>query len=117
MNAKVDTAKYTASIIPSAKLSIYDGIGHSPSYEDAPRFNSPPSCAWPTSRIDGRHPGEALRKAIFIGGVSFAGRGSRISVFNVSKDQTIPEGPRIRFDLLLFVSWDRFFAIDKHGVR
>ena len=39
MNAKVDTAKYTASIIPSAKLSIYDGIGHSPFYEDAPRFN------------------------------------------------------------------------------
>ena len=38
-NAKVDTAKYTASVIPGAKLSIYDGIGHSPFYEDAPRFN------------------------------------------------------------------------------
>ncbi len=38
-NAKVDTAKYTASVIPGAKLSIYDGIGHSPFYEDAARFN------------------------------------------------------------------------------
>jgi non-heme chloroperoxidase len=39
-NAKVDTAKYTASVIPGAKLSVYDGIGHSPFYEDAPRFNA-----------------------------------------------------------------------------
>jgi non-heme chloroperoxidase len=39
-NAKLDTAKFTASIIPGAKLSVYDGIGHSPFYEDAPRFNS-----------------------------------------------------------------------------
>jgi non-heme chloroperoxidase len=39
-NSKVGTAKYTASVIPGAKLSIYDGIGHSPFYEDAPRFNS-----------------------------------------------------------------------------
>jgi non-heme chloroperoxidase len=38
-NAKVETAKFTASVIPGAKLSIYDGIGHSPFYEDAPRFN------------------------------------------------------------------------------
>jgi pimeloyl-ACP methyl ester carboxylesterase len=38
-NAKLDTAKYTASVIPGAKLSIYDGIGHSPFYEDAARFN------------------------------------------------------------------------------
>ena len=30
-NAKLDTAKYTASVIPGAKLSVYDGIGHSPS--------------------------------------------------------------------------------------
>ena len=37
-NAKVDTAKFTASTIPGAKLSIYDGVGHSPFYEDAPRF-------------------------------------------------------------------------------
>jgi non-heme chloroperoxidase len=39
-NAKVETAKFTASVIPGAKLSIYDGVGHSPFYEDAPRFNS-----------------------------------------------------------------------------
>src|ERR1700685_596598 len=39
-NAKVETAKFTASVIPGAKVSIYDGVGHSPFYEDAPRFNS-----------------------------------------------------------------------------
>jgi non-heme chloroperoxidase len=39
-NARVGAGKYTASIIPGAKLSIYDGIGHSPFYEDAPRFNA-----------------------------------------------------------------------------
>ena len=38
-NAKVDAAKFTASTIPVAKLSIYDGVGHSPFYEDASRFN------------------------------------------------------------------------------
>ena len=39
-NAKVGVAKYTASVIPGAKLSIYEGIGHSPFYEDATRFNT-----------------------------------------------------------------------------
>ena len=39
-NSKVGAARYTASIIPGAKLSIYDGIGHAPFYEDAPRFNA-----------------------------------------------------------------------------
>jgi non-heme chloroperoxidase len=39
-NAKLGAAQYTASIIPGAKLSIYEGIGHSPFYEDAPRFNT-----------------------------------------------------------------------------
>jgi non-heme chloroperoxidase len=39
-NAKVGVAKYTATVIPGAKLSIYEGVGHSPFYEDAPRFNS-----------------------------------------------------------------------------
>jgi non-heme chloroperoxidase len=39
-NAKVGVAKYTASVIPGAKLSIYEGVGHSPFYEDAARFNS-----------------------------------------------------------------------------
>jgi non-heme chloroperoxidase len=39
-NAKLATAKYTASVIPGARLSVYEGIGHSPFYEDAPRFNA-----------------------------------------------------------------------------
>jgi pimeloyl-ACP methyl ester carboxylesterase len=38
-NAKLGAARYTASVIPGAKLSIYEGIGHSPFYEDARRFN------------------------------------------------------------------------------
>jgi non-heme chloroperoxidase len=33
-------AKHTASTIPGAKLSIYDGIGHAPFFEDADRFNA-----------------------------------------------------------------------------
>jgi non-heme chloroperoxidase len=39
-NAKLTTAQYTASVIPGARLSVYEGIGHSPFYEDAPRFNA-----------------------------------------------------------------------------
>src|SRR6266852_915908 len=39
-NSKVGAAKYTASVIPGAKLSIYEGIGHAPFYEDATRFNT-----------------------------------------------------------------------------
>ena len=39
-NAKLGAGQYTASVIPGAKLSVYDGIGHSPFYEDAPRFNA-----------------------------------------------------------------------------
>ena len=39
-NAKLGAGQYTASVIPGAKLSIYEGVGHSPFYEDAPRFNS-----------------------------------------------------------------------------
>jgi non-heme chloroperoxidase len=31
--------KFTAAAAPNAKLSLYDGIGHSPFWEDAPRFN------------------------------------------------------------------------------
>jgi pimeloyl-ACP methyl ester carboxylesterase len=31
--------EYTASAVPGARLSIYEGIGHSPFFEDAPRFN------------------------------------------------------------------------------
>jgi len=32
-------AQFTASAVPNAKLSLYDGIGHSPFFEDAARFN------------------------------------------------------------------------------
>ena len=39
-NSKLDNAKYTASVIPGAKLSVYEGVGHSPFYEDTPRFNA-----------------------------------------------------------------------------
>jgi non-heme chloroperoxidase len=39
-NAKLGAVQYTAATIPGAKLSIYEGIGHSPFYEDALRFNS-----------------------------------------------------------------------------
>lgn len=31
--------RYTASAVPGGRLSIYEGIGHSPFFEDAPRFN------------------------------------------------------------------------------
>src|SRR5258708_7453431 len=39
-NSKFDNAQYTAAVIPGAKLSVYEGIGHAPFYEDAARFNS-----------------------------------------------------------------------------
>ena len=39
-NAKLGTAQYTAKTIPGAKLSVYEGIGHAPFYEDAARFNT-----------------------------------------------------------------------------
>ena len=32
-------AQFTASQVKGARLSLYDNIGHSPFYEDAPRFN------------------------------------------------------------------------------
>jgi non-heme chloroperoxidase len=31
--------KFTAAAVPGAKLSLYDGVGHAPFWEDAPRFN------------------------------------------------------------------------------
>lgn len=31
--------EFTASAVPNARLSLYDGVGHSPFWEDAPRFN------------------------------------------------------------------------------
>jgi non-heme chloroperoxidase len=39
-NSKLGTAEYTAKTIPGAKLSVYQGIGHAPFYEDAARFNA-----------------------------------------------------------------------------
>src|SRR5262249_19263726 len=39
-NANLVAAEYTAKMIPGAKLSVYEGIGHSPFFEDAPRFNA-----------------------------------------------------------------------------
>lgn len=33
-------ARHVARTIPGAKLSLYDGIGHAPFWEDAPRFNA-----------------------------------------------------------------------------
>ena len=39
-NSKLAAAKYTASVIPGARLSIYEGIGHAPFYADATRFNT-----------------------------------------------------------------------------
>lgn len=39
-NSKIGTAQYTAKTIPGAKLSVYEGIGHAPFYEDAARFNA-----------------------------------------------------------------------------
>jgi non-heme chloroperoxidase len=35
----VSMARFTASIVPNAKLSVYPGIGHATFWEDAPRFN------------------------------------------------------------------------------
>jgi pimeloyl-ACP methyl ester carboxylesterase len=31
---------FTAASVPGAELSVYDGVGHSPFFEDAPRFNA-----------------------------------------------------------------------------
>src|SRR5215467_9027601 len=39
-NTNLIAAEYTAKMIPGAKLSVYQGIGHSPFFEDAPRFNA-----------------------------------------------------------------------------
>jgi pimeloyl-ACP methyl ester carboxylesterase len=39
-NSKIGNAQYTANTIPGAKLSVYEGIGHAPFYEDAARFNA-----------------------------------------------------------------------------
>lgn len=36
---RLSMGQYTAGIVPGARLSVYDNIGHSPFFEDAPRFN------------------------------------------------------------------------------
>ncbi|HKX09221.1 MAG TPA: alpha/beta hydrolase [Stellaceae bacterium] len=33
-------ARHAAAAIPGARLSLYDGVGHAPFWEDAPRFNA-----------------------------------------------------------------------------
>jgi non-heme chloroperoxidase len=38
--ALVIAAKHTAATIPGAKLSVYDGVGHAPFWEDTTRFNA-----------------------------------------------------------------------------
>lgn len=38
--ALLAAAKYTAAKISGAKLSLYDGIGHAPFWEDTARFNA-----------------------------------------------------------------------------
>jgi non-heme chloroperoxidase len=35
----VTLGKFTAATVPGAKLSLYDGVGHAPFWEDAARFN------------------------------------------------------------------------------
>jgi len=35
----VALGRFTAAAVPGAKLSLYDGVGHGPFWEDAPRFN------------------------------------------------------------------------------
>jgi pimeloyl-ACP methyl ester carboxylesterase len=39
-NSNLIAAEYTAKMIPGAKLSVYQGIGHSPFFEDVVRFNA-----------------------------------------------------------------------------
>ena len=39
-NSNLIAAEYTAKMIQGAKLSVYQGVGHSPFFEDAPRFNT-----------------------------------------------------------------------------
>ena len=39
-NSNLIAAEYTAKMIQGAKLSVYQGVGHSPFFEAAPRFNA-----------------------------------------------------------------------------
>lgn len=35
----IDGSRHVGSVIPGARLSLYDGVGHAPFWEDTPRFN------------------------------------------------------------------------------
>jgi non-heme chloroperoxidase len=35
----VSMGRWTAEVVPNARLSVYEGVGHAPFWEDAPRFN------------------------------------------------------------------------------
>jgi non-heme chloroperoxidase len=37
--ALVAMARYTESVVANAQISLYEGVGHMPFWEDAPRFN------------------------------------------------------------------------------
>jgi len=37
--ALVPMARYTESVVANAQVSLYEGVGHMPFWEDAPRFN------------------------------------------------------------------------------
>lgn len=37
---RMEMARFIAARVPGARLSAYEGIGHSPFFEDAPRFNT-----------------------------------------------------------------------------
>lgn len=39
-NSNLIAAEYTVKMIPGAKLSVYQGVGHSPFFEATPRFNA-----------------------------------------------------------------------------
>jgi non-heme chloroperoxidase len=35
----VRMGRHTAEVVPNAKLSVYEAVGHAPFWEDTPRFN------------------------------------------------------------------------------
>jgi pimeloyl-ACP methyl ester carboxylesterase len=47
-------SEFTVSAIPGARLSLYDGIGHAPFWEDAPRFNDELASFVRTANVAGR---------------------------------------------------------------
>jgi len=53
--ALLPVARYTASVVSHAQSSLYDGVGHMPFWEDAPRFNR--ELAEFVTQSNQRHPG------------------------------------------------------------